>query len=1389
MDIVNSDTSTFLIKSSKNRSFGTGFCIYKDSNGSYLLTAAHVVESCGLDTLLVDALDEHSQQIIAHSAKVLHISNDVKVIDLAVIYVKGLVNTRALKISNEIREFNVKEDTFEIDGFRSHKNMFTNNPLKGYIKKSYQLQSDSNQRWLYDLVIDDSDSIVQGYSGSAIVCSLSGLVLGIATDRNRSGKQAYAIPAYYLKHIWTDIPSEEIVEPLEKNNPYKGLSSFEYKDRENYYGRDRESTEIATDLKKTKLFTLLGASGSGKSSLIFAGIKPLIEDDEVGIVDFRPQNRAFQNLASIFIPLLYSDRLEQIRKNNTLSQELMNFEIKLDDLVANLLQQTEIKHLYIVIDQFEEIFTLSQNPKEKNTFLDQLLTLINSEHPITLLISMRSDFLSHISFYEPFNKAFNEHKSTSLSLLSSENLKKVIEEPSKKLGVRFEDGLVNRIIEEIENEAGQLPLLEFALEQFWNKRKGRFITHSILDDMQSISHSISHYADNIYAHHTKHQNSIKKILIKLVNPGSGTEDTRRVASIEDFNKDELEVVQLLANERLVITRDKSVDIVHEALLREWKLLKGWIDEYREFLEWQKKLRDDRANYVANAKKDTDKNLLTESKLLRAKEFLESHKAYISEHDRAFILKSIEVAQRKKRNRNIALISGFVFLIGVIVVIWFFFKEADQAKVETQSKLYDNLVQQGITARDYLNDPLKSRLVFANAKAISSLNEQEEVSDIFLHTNFMKRIKLQSITKEKQNDMSSDKQIYIKLHNSKMIWSDTYIKVFDINNKVKFLINDKFINKVQLNKNEKRLFYLTDDSNKVFDLNQTYYVTVCDIENNNTILKLNHDNRIKGALFTPDGSKILSWSEREMKLWDAITGKLLHIYTNNKDNKEHSSIQFGLDLSFDNAIFISNRIISWGGSKISLWDLEKEKRIMVFEHQDKVNGVVIGNYFDREILSWSKDGTVKLWRTWVNIPLQTFNHNTSVLKAMFNHDRTKILSWSKDKEIKVWKRQTNRTLFNLKHNDPIHEAGFVNNGKEIFSKTEGGIIRRWIIDDSNRLIKYVVDRLVSSNLHIGQKEKLLSWTGSKIKISYKNNKFLTFDIKDWIQNVTFNRDETKILLSTNHKIETWSIKNQKKLFSLNFSNPKGVIFNEDETKILIWIDKELKLYSLLQKKELFSFKLKKNINGVRLNKNEKKIVTWDNDRVTLWNIQNNKLIFKSSKICKVTGAHFNKDETKILFWNNENIKVWNIKSDIVTSILGEPYTFKKVIFSNNEKVILFIDNEKRLYLWSIQYGKELLTLSNVLDAKFSKEDKKLIVVESSYYRSDKIGQGSSNLFKKNIKVYDLSVEREVVKSYYPLKTQVETGAYLTPSGEVKALTKKEWEVKKVKYEKILAESKD
>jgi hypothetical protein len=256
---------------------------------------------------------------------------------------------------------------------------------------------------------------------------------------------------------------------------------------------------------------------------------------------------------------------------------------------------------------FEELYTLCPDKAIRQRFLDVLLACLpatsspttptpTTQSPLVLVATMRADFLSNALAYRPFADVL-QAGDIKLPAMTPEELMEVIEKPAQKLGVGFEEGLVNRILQDVSNQPGNLPLLEFALTELWQHRQGALLTHRAYEDIGEVRGALARHAGTQYSRFTpQEQEDIRRIFIQLVYPGQGTEDTRRLATKTELGEANWALVKHLADARLVVTsldpnqQQETVEVVHEALIRHWGQLRHWMNTNREFRLWQDRLR-------------------------------------------------------------------------------------------------------------------------------------------------------------------------------------------------------------------------------------------------------------------------------------------------------------------------------------------------------------------------------------------------------------------------------------------------------------------------------------------------------------------------------------------------------------------------------------------------------------------------------------------------------------------------------------------------------------------------------------------------------------------------------------------------------------------------------
>jgi energy-coupling factor transporter ATP-binding protein EcfA2 len=266
--------------------------------------------------------------------------------------------------------------------------------------------------------------------------------------------------------------------------PYRGLFHFGPRDAEYFFGRENFVEELVRATQTRSFIPLLGASGSGKSSVVLAGLVPKLQQaGHWQFTHFRPGADPFHALALALVPLYTTnlDETEQLRQSRNLAGYFRTGEVLLADVFAQIQQNYPTDRVLLIADQFEELYTLCTDEATRRNFLDKLLAGIvvpTDRIPFApvLVATMRADFLAEALSYRPFAD-FLQNASPILRPMNRAELTEVIEKPAQKLGVVFEAGLVERILGDAEEEPQILRLLEFALTELWRRRSGKQLTH------------------------------------------------------------------------------------------------------------------------------------------------------------------------------------------------------------------------------------------------------------------------------------------------------------------------------------------------------------------------------------------------------------------------------------------------------------------------------------------------------------------------------------------------------------------------------------------------------------------------------------------------------------------------------------------------------------------------------------------------------------------------------------------------------------------------------------------------------------------------------------------------------------------------------------------------
>jgi DNA-binding winged helix-turn-helix (wHTH) protein/KaiC/GvpD/RAD55 family RecA-like ATPase len=449
-------------------------------------------------------------------------------------------------------------------------------------------------------------------------------------ERESRSNEAGGGPAMAERSLETEAPALIEKQPAEtaaqeywsRHSPFRGLQAFEPEDSELFFGRDPEIQELLSRLRHSPVLTIVGDSGTGKSSLVRAGLIPALGQGNSRqngaateiwrVALFRPSNSPFDYLADVLPSQLAPDlRLKErsefiadCRDKFPAGRDALRNAITALVNVADLtMEQAERTRVLLVVDHFEELFTLTHDPKIRRQYIDALLAASHMDGaiPVHLVLVLRSDFYSHCLEHEGLNRclAANLYKVPQMTALQ---LRESIEKRLAMASAKAEPGLIDSILEDVGTEPAKLALLEYALSQLWEKCGGfgRTLTHRAYKEVGRLRGPLGRHAGHVYQGilEENRKKLAQKIFLELIQTGEGMQDTRRrVAKEHLFYLGDPQQIELLladlATSRLITTGSDGdhsfAEVSHEMLLREWDSLREWIRENREDLQWERRL--------------------------------------------------------------------------------------------------------------------------------------------------------------------------------------------------------------------------------------------------------------------------------------------------------------------------------------------------------------------------------------------------------------------------------------------------------------------------------------------------------------------------------------------------------------------------------------------------------------------------------------------------------------------------------------------------------------------------------------------------------------------------------------------------------------------------------
>ncbi len=829
--------------------------------------------------------------------------------------------------------------------------------------------------------------------------------------------------------------------------PYRSLDFFtaQPEDAVVFYGRTRIVADLIEKVAaKKRLIGVLGHSGSGKSSLLRAGL--------------------LYQLKTIGQRIPGSDKWHYLKIITPTNEPLQKLADAIGDR-AKLKQKIDTP-IILIIDQFEECFTMCDE-NTSGAFIKEIEALLAEIPNLQIILGMRSDFRREWRNYPEFNEQISKFN---VEKLNSDEIREAIEKPAELVGLGIEPGLTEKLVADVGDYPESLPLLQFTLTELWKesrKQKDTFLRIQTYEDLGKIEGTLEKRADEVYQKllesdkeqkkALKNQEIAKRLFLEMTQIGDISVTRRRVCLEELANSyhsfEELDkVTKILANKdnRLILRTDDSrgivVEVVHEALIRDWGQLREWQKQSKDGIIVERKIEAAARDWLSNKKKDD--YLFFGEKLSIGEVYLEKYgkRGMLDGLAEEFINESIKLTNKRKKEEEEKSKAEIRNLQEKAKVEELARKEAEKAK------LLQERLTKAAKEREKIQKKANSTLKKSSMLALSFAFFAGSFALISGVLGFISFKNAQESQLEKQAA-----NIRVKLLLSNQI--ENLLESIDLVGKNQNL-NQKTLNytKKLLPEVESTLYQGIENSREIYTYN-------------------GHQDLVSSVVFSSDGKYLASASDDgTVKLWDVEQRELIHTYNGHQSSV--SSVVFSSDGKYLASASSDNTV--------KLWDVEQRELIHTYNgHQREVSSVVFSSD-GKYLASASYDGTVKLWDVEQRELIHTYNdHQGSVSSVVFSSDGRYLASASSDKTVKLWLKEDWQSWLKLSCQRIIYHPKLIYPEIDTTSGASDVCLKYWSIEEK-------AEFLVRQGLAIAEKETNIGLAKKKLQEAYKLNETLNID---------------------------------------------------------------------------------------------------------------------------------------------------------------------------------------------------------------------------------------------------------------------------------------------------------
>ncbi len=825
--------------------------------------------------------------------------------------------------------------------------------------------------------------------------------------------------------------------------PYKGLNYFDEDDADLFFGREALTARLVTRVneclsdtsEQARFLAIIGASGSGKSSILRAGLIPALRRNQIpGAPAF---GSPFDGTRYLITPTAHP--LEALAIALTRKDELLKATTELVDEMARdprslhlaacrSAQNHNAPHLLLVVDQFEELFSLCHDETQRQAFIDNLLYAATSPGPSMVVVSLRADFYAHCAPYENLRRVLSQSQEY-IGAMNTAELRRAIEEPAFIGGWELEPGLVDLLLREVGNEPGALPLLSHALLETWQRRRGRRLTLAGYAESGGVHGAIARTAETTFNQLASEQQVIARyIFLRLTELGEGTQDTRRRASLTELilNPQDAPLVQTvlkrLTDARLITVSRESAEVAHEALIREWGTLLGWLNENREGLRLHRQLTQAAQEWD---KLDREPELLYRgARLAQALEMAEAHPSELNPLEQAFLEASQadqiaqQAAETARQQRELEAAQALTDAQRQRAA-------AEQRRAEEQTRAASRLRRRAVYLALALSASTLLLLAALWLGQLANRNAQAAQAQARLASS-------RELAAAAVSNLQIDPERSVLLAMQSLSTADT----LEARNSLHRALPELHILRTIPAHLQSPGVVYSPDGTRLASMGIEGVAKIWDVASGKLLLELPSDQAEVGwgIAYNPDGKRVATVWNSQLVVWDAESGQRDFTFPGDLSGGTVNRASFSPD---NKRVAVANL-----DGTPRVWDLDSGIQVFALSGHEQLCDAIAFSPDGTQLATGDQGGTVKIWDAASGQELLSFGSGGLIHNLAYSPDGARLAAANEDGTLTVWDPTKGQETLSLPRMSGLYSVAFMPDGKRVVTAHQDGTTKIW-----------------------------------------------------------------------------------------------------------------------------------------------------------------------------------------------------------------------------------------------------------------------------------------------------------------------------------------------------------